>query len=180
MFKYCEVVRDIAQTGPPFAWLQYDEQFRSFRQSNPTNVPWDQHRWDLFFRCMYTRQVQVGMYHAPAIIPNKPTRHSQPMPLQACVLKVRSPPSVLVVNVTLPTPINPDALQQALIGYDQTEAADGFRTGFRINYHDTRTLRLSDNHPSISHHKDILERNLSKELQMGRVAGPFVSPPFHD
>ena len=39
MFKYCEVVRDIAQTGPPFAWRQYDEQFRSFRQSNPMNFP---------------------------------------------------------------------------------------------------------------------------------------------
>ena len=72
---------------------------------------------------------------------------------------------VLVVNVTLPTPINPDALQQAWIGYDQTEAAfllDGF------------------NHPLILHHKDIVERKLSKELQMGRKAGPFVSPPFHD
>ena len=90
MFKYCEFVLDIAQTGPPFAWRQY-EQFNSFRQSNPTNFPWDQHRWDFFFRCMYTRQVQVGMGQAPAIIPNKPTRHSQPMLLQACVLKVPTP-----------------------------------------------------------------------------------------
>ena len=100
MFKYCEVVRDIAQTGPPFAWRQYDEQFRSFRQSNPTNFPWDQHRWGLFFGCMYTRQIQVGMGHAPATIPNKPTRHSQPMPLQACVLKVRSPPSCQFLSST--------------------------------------------------------------------------------
>ena len=27
---------------------------------------------------------------------------------------------------------------------------------------------------------DIVERKLSKELHMGRIAGPFVSPPFHN
>ena len=90
---------------------------------------------------------------------------------------------VLVANVTLQNPINPDALQQALIGYDQTEAAfllDGFRKGFKINYHGNPSLRFSDNHPSISHHTDIVERKLSKELHMGRMAGPFVSPPCHN
>ena len=90
MFKYCEVVRDIAQTGPPFAWRQYDEQFRSFRQSNPMNFPWDQHRLDLFFRCMYTRQVQMGMGRAPATIPNKPTRPSQPFPAGYCWMYQRN------------------------------------------------------------------------------------------
>ena len=100
-----------------------------------------------------------------------------------CAQSVKPPIlPVLVANVTLPTPINPDALQQALIGYDQTETAfllDGFRKGFRINYHGT-PLRFSDNHPSISHHTYIVERKLSKELHMGRIAGPFVSPPFHN
>ena len=60
LFKYCEVVRDIANTGPPFAWRQYDEQFRTFRHSNPQSFPWDQPRWDLFFKCMYAKQVQGG------------------------------------------------------------------------------------------------------------------------
>ena len=60
MFKYCEVVRDIAQTGPMFAWRQYDEQFRNFRHSDPESFPWDQPRWDLFFKCMYVKQVQGG------------------------------------------------------------------------------------------------------------------------
>ena len=33
-------------------------------------------------------------------------------------------------------------------------------------------------HPSVSHHKDVVERKLAKELALGRIAGPFLSPPF--
>ena len=58
LFKYCDIVRDIAVTGPLFAWRQYDEQFRQFRQSDPVSFPWDQPRWDLFFKVMYAKPVQ--------------------------------------------------------------------------------------------------------------------------
>ena len=57
LFQYCEIVRDIAHTGPP-TWRLYDEQFRSFRQSDPGNFPWDQPRWDLFFKTMYAKPAQ--------------------------------------------------------------------------------------------------------------------------
>ena len=115
---------------------------------------------------------------------NAPPDHYKHVCSSMCAQSAKPPIlPVLVANVTHPTPINPDALQQALIGYDQTEAAfllDGFIKGFRINYHGTPSLRFSDNHPSISHHTDIVERKLSKERHMGRIAGPFVSPPFHN
>ena len=39
LFKYCEVVRDIAATGPPFAWRQYDARFRSLRQFDLAGFP---------------------------------------------------------------------------------------------------------------------------------------------
>ena len=55
MFKYCEAVQDIARTGLMFAWRQYDEQFRNFRHSDPESFPWDQLRWDLFFKCMSSK-----------------------------------------------------------------------------------------------------------------------------
>ena len=60
LFKYCEIVRDIAQTGPQNAWRQYDEQFRLHRQGDPDNYPWDQPRWDIFFRCMYAKSEQTN------------------------------------------------------------------------------------------------------------------------
>ena len=84
MFKYCEVVRDIAQTGPMFAWRQYDEQFRNFRHSDPESFPWDQPRWDLFFKCLYVKQVQGGSGRAPATLSHKPAHHIQPFPAGYC------------------------------------------------------------------------------------------------
>ena len=61
IFKYAEIVRDIALTGPPFAWRQYDSQFRTLRQADPVSFPWEQSRWDLFFRCMYAKPFQGGL-----------------------------------------------------------------------------------------------------------------------
>ena len=84
MFKYCEVVRDIAQTCPMFAWRQHDEQFRNFRHSDPESFPWDQPRWDLFFKCMYVKQVRGGSGRAPATLSHKPARHIQPSPAGYC------------------------------------------------------------------------------------------------
>ena len=84
LFKYCEVVRDIANTGPPFAWRQYDEQFRAFRHSNPPSFPWDQPRWDLFFKCMYAKQIQGGPSRAPPTVSRNPSRRPQPFPAGYC------------------------------------------------------------------------------------------------
>ena len=58
MFKYCDIVRDIAVTGPLFAWCQYDKQFRQFQLLDPVSFPWDQLKRDLFFKVMYAKQVQ--------------------------------------------------------------------------------------------------------------------------
>ena len=86
-----------------------------------------------------------------------------------------------VPSTALPTQVNPKCLQHALQGYDQTETnflIQGFTHGFHINYLGTPSLRFSKNHPSVSHHKDVVERKLAKELALGRIAGPFLSPPF--
>ena len=86
-----------------------------------------------------------------------------------------------VPSTALPTQVNPKCLQHALQGYDQTEThflVQAFTHGFNINYLGTPSLRFSKNHPSVSHHKDVVERKLAKELAPGRIAGPFLSPPF--
>ena len=72
LFKYCEVVRDIAATGPPLAWRQYDARFRSLRQFDLAGFLWEQPRWDLFFKCMYTSDVQGGQLVLPVLCPPNP------------------------------------------------------------------------------------------------------------
>ena len=46
MFKYCDTVRDIAHTEPPFVWRLHDEQFHGFRYTDPARFRWDQPKWD--------------------------------------------------------------------------------------------------------------------------------------
>ena len=65
IFKYAEIVRDIALTGPPFAWRQYDTHFRTLRQTDPISFPWAQPKWDLFFRYMYAKPIQGGLVVLP-------------------------------------------------------------------------------------------------------------------
>ena len=87
----------------------------------------------------------------------------------------------VVKKSAVPTPINPQQLLQALIGYDQAEVnflVDGFINGFKINYSGTPYLLSTHNHPSALDHKDIVEQKLSKEISLGRIAGPFISSPF--
>ena len=78
LFQYCEIVRDIAHTGPPMAWRLYDEQFRSFRQSDPGNFPWDQPRWDLFFKTMYAKPAQNNPYRPFSSTAQQAKRKSYP------------------------------------------------------------------------------------------------------
>ena len=85
------------------------------------------------------------------------------------------------VAFPLPTPVNSQSLQRAPQGYDPVETTflvDGFIHGFHINYFGIPTLSSLHNHPSASAHRDIVTKKLTKELSLGRIAGPFSSPPF--
>ena len=84
IFKYAEIVRDIALTGPPFAWRQYDTHFRTLRQTDPISFPWAQPRWDLFFRYMYAKPIQGGFSRAPSAFLNQAARRPQPFPTGVC------------------------------------------------------------------------------------------------
>lgn len=55
---------------------------------------------------------------------------------------------------------------------------DGFSYGFKIPYTGSRTPRFSNNHKSAKLRPDIVSQKLQKEVALGRVAGPFSSPPF--
>ena len=152
-------------------------------------------------KCMYTKDVQGGQLVLPIMCPPNPVPRS-PFQLapagntsegasvtrvcansSTCVPNVMHPthPAHVVKESAVPTPVNPEQLLQALTGYDQAEVnflVDGFINGFKINYFGTPSLLSTHNHPSALDHKDVDEQKLSKELSLGRIAGPFISPPF--
>ena len=139
-----------------------------------------------------------GPSRAPSTFLTQPARRSQPFPTGFCWLyqkggkcnarkcrfkhvcsKCQAPPPSLahVAFNPLPTLVNANNLQHALQGYDPAETTFLIH-GFHINYFGTPSLSSLHNHPSASAHRDIVTQKLAKELSLGRVAGPFSSPPF--
>lgn len=81
------------------------------------------------------------------------------------------------------SPINVQMLSQYLKGYNQQEAnflLEGFTKGFRIHYEGPRVSLDSKNLKSLNQNPDIVKQKIGKEVQAGRVAGPFFQRPFHN
>jgi len=57
---------------------------------------------------------------------------------------------------------------------------DGFQNGFSLQYTGPRTSRNSRNLRSAVANPDILLSKIKKEVNEGRVAGPFSEPPFEN
>ena len=55
----------------------------------------------------------------------------------------------------------------------------GLQHGFRLGFHSAHKLKPAKrNKPSARHHAHIVDAYLASEVSLGRVAGPFASPPF--
>lgn len=79
------------------------------------------------------------------------------------------------------SPINIQALESWLDIYNSKDAqllSDGFKEGFKINYTGPRQSRLSKNLKSIDQLPHIAQQKIQKEIDAGRVAGPFTVKPF--
>jgi len=84
-------------------------------------------------------------------------------------------------SCTLPTPVIADRLEECLIGYeaaDRQYLVQGFRWGFKTGFVGSTPQHASKNLSSALEHPDIVHGKLTKELQAGRIAGPFRNPPF--
>ena len=77
------------------------------------------------------------------------------------------------------SPINISVLLYYLQFYDKNEAPfsyNGFRYGFPLQYDGSRVRRDSNYVPP--NLTQINKSQICKEIQAGRVAGPFTTPPL--
>lgn len=80
------------------------------------------------------------------------------------------------------TPINIDVLSKELSGHPDSHFVanliNSLRYGTPVGYIGPRQPRISRNLQSAAQHPDVVSSNLTKEIALGRVAGPFQSPPL--
>ncbi len=86
-----------------------------------------------------------------------------------------------ITSVT--TPISHSKLKMYLdiIGYDKTKTnylVNGFQHGFRLQHQSQVSSTFPDNDRSVFKHQDVVQDKIDKELQAGRLQGPFNRPPF--
>lgn len=111
-------------------------------------------------------------------------------PLLGLVRRFTIPPNLVVPQATtnyefagsLPTPINVNRLEIALADHPDrvfvSNLLQTFRLGANIGFFWRRSPRFSRNLPTALAQPDIVKANLDKEVSLGRVAGPFSTPPF--
>ena len=109
---------------------------------------------------------------APAQAPNQdpPTTHKAPNKLRK--------PDYGIPNLSLPTPININALRTCLQNYDATFLINGFSVGFHISDDSPTSSSCPSNSHTISDAPEIIRDKLRKEIAAGRIAGPYDAPPF--
>ena len=81
----------------------------------------------------------------------------------------------------LPTPTKVDRLIDFLQGYDHVLTKfleKGFSQGFPLHYQGTYKSFTGKNLVSALSNPLTVDLKISKELEAGRLAGPFAKPPF--
>ena len=81
------------------------------------------------------------------------------------------------------SPLKPEVFAAKLSQHpDQHRVAfvlDGLRNGFRLGFQQSKQLKSAkSNKASANQHSEVIDRYLANEVSLGRVAGPFSSPPF--
>ena len=83
---------------------------------------------------------------------------------------------------TVSTPLDVDKLVVELINHPNRSFVDNLvnalRYRTRIGYLGPQKFRVSNNLISTSQHPEVISANLSKEMSLGRVAGPFFLSPL--
>ena len=82
-------------------------------------------------------------------------------------------------QLNLPTPVKPNILSKWLKGYaNKINIINGFTQGFHLLINGQQEQIIKHNHPSALALFDAVQAKIEKEVNQGRTAGPFKSPPF--
>ncbi|XP_021367155.1 uncharacterized protein LOC110459297 [Mizuhopecten yessoensis] len=87
----------------------------------------------------------------------------------------------LLKKSKLPTPIKVQVFLTHLAGYPQDKfqfLKMGFTEGFSLQYYGSRRFRTSKNLKSALDNVSVLKQKIEKEISLGRIQGPFQTPPF--
>ena len=80
------------------------------------------------------------------------------------------------------SPIISSVVEECLVDYADKNSAkellQGLKFGFKLNYLGPRTNCFSKNLRSTQRFPEAVREKLTIELELGRIAGPFSSPPF--
>ena len=86
------------------------------------------------------------------------------------------------LNFVLPTPIKLEVLRQWLCYYPDKSAVtsleQGFSKGFPLQFQGPRLRKTAKCLKSATDTPDVVHTKLKSEIDQGRIAGPFVLPPF--
>ena len=85
--------------------------------------------------------------------------------------------------VSAVSPLKVDEFSRELASHpDQQKVSyiiEGLRHGFKLGFQASHRLRpAKKNKPSAFQHQKVVDEYLANEVALGRVAGPFISPPL--
>jgi hypothetical protein len=73
-------------------------------------------------------------------------------------------------------------VKKALINYLYPDKArdliEGLQYGYELKYSGPRRLFAAKSKEIVGYYEDIAKQKIMKEIQLGRIAGPFSNPPF--
>ena len=112
-----------------------------------------------------------------------------PPPHSPMVASHRRPPAAAAVGVDqadislLPTPVKAGKLEALLTGYPKDKAeflVNSFKFGFPIGFKGDRLGQDAALSRSAKLNPEVVSEKIRKEVQAGRIAGPFDTKPFHN
>jgi hypothetical protein len=80
------------------------------------------------------------------------------------------------------SPLNTIMIENCLEDYPdfntKQELIEGLKFGFKLEYTGPRIPTACSNSTSVLQNGKAVREKLSKEISLGRISGPFLSPPF--
>ena len=190
---YAQHIKDLMRNGAH--WHMYDTQLRRDREF--TKCSWQIVRQDLQLRAFRPPQQQQAPRSNNAFKPklskgycfayhnkdkvctreNCRFKHTCPRCSGPHPQYLRCNSSTNPSNRNLPTPVRVEALSELLPGYHNAErVVSGFTHGFMLNFKGPETPLSSHNASSVLMNEQVVADKIKKELEMGRITGPFLEP----